>query len=69
MTAGASRLLIIRQILGETIFISLIALPFGISITELVLPYVSQPLFNKLLTINYIENWHFTLRINHRDNC
>jgi putative ABC transport system permease protein len=61
MTAGASRLLIIRQILGETIFISLIALPFGISITELVLPYVSQPLFNKLLTINYIENWHFTL--------
>jgi putative ABC transport system permease protein len=61
MTAGASRLLIIRQILGETIFISLIALPFGISITELVLPYVSQPLFNKLLTINYIQNWHFTM--------
>lgn len=61
MTAGAGRLLIIRQILGETIFISLLALPFGISITELVLPYVSQPLFNKLLTINYIENWRFTL--------
>jgi putative ABC transport system permease protein len=61
MTAGAGRLLIIRQILGETIFISLIALPFGISITELVLPYVSQPLFNKLLSINYVENWHFTL--------
>jgi len=32
MSAGASRLLIIRQILGETIFISLLALPFGISI-------------------------------------
>jgi putative ABC transport system permease protein len=61
MTSGASRLLIIRQILGETIFISLIALPFGISITELLLPHVSAPLFNKLLTINYIENWHFTL--------
>jgi putative ABC transport system permease protein len=61
MTAGAGRLLIIRQILGETIFISLLALPFGISITELMLPHVSQPLFNKLLTINYIENWRFTL--------
>ena len=61
ITAGAGRLLIIRQIFGETIFISLLALPFGISITELVLPYVSQPLFNKLLTINYIENWRFTL--------
>jgi len=61
MSAGASRLLIIRQILGETIFISLLALPFGISITELALPQVSQPLFSKLLSINYIENWHFTL--------
>jgi putative ABC transport system permease protein len=61
MTAGASRFLIIRQILGETIFISLLALPFGISITELVLPHVSGPLFNKVLSINYIENWHFTL--------
>ena len=61
MTAGASRFLIIRQILGETIFISLLALPFGISITELVLPHVSGPLFNKVLLINYIENWHFTL--------
>src|ERR1035437_5348516 len=61
MTAGASRFLIIRQILGETIFISLLALPFGISITELVIPHVSGPLFNKVLSINYIENWHFTL--------
>lgn len=61
MSAGASRLLIIRQIMGETIFISLLALPFGISITELALPQVSQPLFSKLLSINYIENWHFTL--------
>jgi putative ABC transport system permease protein len=61
LTAGAGRLLIIRQIMGEAIFISILALPFGISITELVLPYVSQPLFNKLLTINYIENWRFTL--------
>lgn len=60
LTAGAGRLLIIRQIMGETIFISLLALPFGISLTELVLPYVSQPLFNKLLTINYIENWRFS---------
>jgi len=61
VAAGASRLLIIRQILGETIFISLLALPFGLSITELALPQVSQPLFNKILTINYIENWRFTL--------
>ena len=61
VSAGASRLLIIRQILGETIFISLLALPFGLSITELALPQVSQPLFNKILTINYIENWRFTL--------
>lgn len=61
MTAGASRLLIIRQIMSETIFISLLALPFGISITELILPHVSQLLFSKLLSINYIENWHFTL--------
>jgi putative ABC transport system permease protein len=61
MTAGAGRFLIIRQILSETIFISLLALPFGLSITELVLPHVSQPLFNKLLTINYIENWRFTI--------
>ena len=61
VSAGASRLLIIRQILGETIFISLLALPFGLSITELALPWVSQPLFNKILTINYIENWRFTL--------
>jgi putative ABC transport system permease protein len=61
MTAGAGRLLIIRQILGETIFISLLALPFGISITELLLPHVSMPLFNKILTINYVENWRFTI--------
>jgi putative ABC transport system permease protein len=61
MTAGAGRFLIIRQILGETLFNSLLALPFGISITELFLPLVSMPLFNKLLTINYIENWRFTL--------
>jgi len=60
MAAGAGRMLIIRQILGETIFVSLLALPFGISITELVLPYVSQPLFNKLLQVSYIENWPFT---------
>jgi putative ABC transport system permease protein len=61
VSAGASRLLIIRQILGETIFISLLALPFGLTITELALPHVSRPLFNKILTINYIENWRFTL--------
>ena len=61
MTAGAGRLLIIRQILGETVFNSLLALPFGISITELLLPHVSMPLFNKILTINYVENWRFTI--------
>ena len=61
VSSGASRLLILRQILGETVFISLLALPFGLSITELVLPWVSMPLFNKLLSINYIENWRFTI--------
>jgi putative ABC transport system permease protein len=61
MTAGAGRLLIIRQILGETVFNSLLALPFGISITELLLPHVSMPLFNKILTINYVGNWRFTI--------
>jgi len=28
---------------------------------RIVLPYFSHPLFNKLLTINYIQNWHFTI--------
>lgn len=61
MAGGAGRMLIIRQIIGETIFVSMIALPLGISLAEIFLPHVSQPLFNKLLTVNYFENWLFTL--------
>ena len=59
---GANRAKIVTQILGESVFATLIALPIAIAIAELLLPTVNQ-LLEKELTIDYLRNWQYTLAV------
>lgn len=63
MINGASRVRVISDILTETLAFSLLATLIGISLTEILLPYVSQTLFGKDLIINYVDNWVFTIMV------
>jgi putative ABC transport system permease protein len=60
---GAGRGIILREILLESIAFVLIAMIIGLTLAELLLPKISQLLFGKLLTINYIYNWRFSLMV------
>ncbi len=55
---GANRFQLVKQFLGESVFLSLIALPFAICIVELLLP-VYNKLLNLNLRMNYFQNWTF----------
>ena len=55
---GANRFQLVKQFLGESIFLSLVALPFAICIVELLLP-VYNKLLNLSLRMNYFQNWIF----------
>ena len=55
---GANRFQLIKQFLGESVFLSFVALPIAICIVELLLP-VYNALLNLNLQINYLQNWVF----------
>ncbi|MFC2120351.1 ABC transporter permease [Bacteroidota bacterium] len=51
---GASRLRVIRQVLGESVLISFIAFPSALVLVELILPFANQ-MFKVELILNYFE--------------
>ncbi|ODS35246.1 MAG: hypothetical protein A7315_01990 [Candidatus Altiarchaeales archaeon WOR_SM1_79] len=57
---GANRSQLIKQFLGESLVLSMIALPLAIIIVEIL-----RPLYNDLLNINvsvnYLKNWQFSM--------
>lgn len=55
---GANRFQLIKQFLGESLFLSFIALPIAVSIVELLLPIYNR-LLNLNLRMNYFQNWTF----------
>jgi len=55
---GAARLDLIKQILFESVFISVISLPFAIVFLELLIPQLNQ-ILGLSLTINYLHDWKF----------
>lgn len=57
---GASRNKLIKQILMESIFISVISLPVALVIAERMRPVVSE-LFGKSLPIDYVQNWQYII--------
>jgi len=61
MIHGAGKALIVRQILMESTLFTLLGMLIGLTIAELVLPFISHVLFGKLLTIDYLQNWPFSL--------
>ena len=59
---GANRSQVIRQYLGESVFLTFIALPVSLVLVELFLP-VFNSLVRKELTVGYIHNFPFALAI------
>jgi putative ABC transport system permease protein len=59
---GANRSQVIRQYLGESVFLTFIALPVSLILVELFLP-VFNSLVRKELTVGYIHNFPFLLAI------
>ncbi|MFC2097701.1 ABC transporter permease, partial [Bacteroidota bacterium] len=57
---GASRNILIKQILMESVFISVISLPLALVIAERMRPLVSE-LFGKSLPIDYVQNWQYII--------
>ena len=57
---GANKRSIVKQIMGESVFSSLISLPFAVMMAELLLPVMNKVL-NKSLSINYSENGKFLI--------
>jgi len=55
---GANRFQLIKQFLGESVFLSFISLPIAICIVELLLP-VYNTLLNLNLKMDYFQNWMF----------
>lgn len=56
--AGAGKNTLVKQILGESIITSFLALPVALLLSHLLLPYINQ-LFRRQLAIHYSENWQF----------
>ena len=52
--SGASRMRIIKQVLGESVLLSFIAFPSALVLVEIALPYVNN-LFNEELALNYFR--------------
>jgi putative ABC transport system permease protein len=55
---GANRFQLIKQFLGESVFLSFVSLPIAVCIVELLLP-VYNALLNLNLKMNYFQNWMF----------
>jgi putative ABC transport system permease protein len=55
---GAHRHQLIKQFLGESAVISLIALPLAVILVELFLPFLNS-LTDSQVRINYMENWSY----------
>jgi putative ABC transport system permease protein len=56
--AGAGKNTLVKQILGESVITSFLALPVALLLAHLLLPSVNQ-LFGRQLAIHYSENWQF----------
>jgi putative ABC transport system permease protein len=56
--AGAGKNILVRQILGESVLTSFMALPVSLLLAHLLLPSINQ-LFRRELAIHYSENWQF----------
>jgi putative ABC transport system permease protein len=56
---GANRFQLVNQFLGESVLLSLMALPLAVIAVELVRPIYNQFLHIRL-TIEYIQNWPYT---------
>ncbi len=63
IVSGASHRSIVRQTMMETIGLSYIAALAGLSIAEIVLPMVSDTLFGKNISIEYLRDWQFTVSV------
>jgi putative ABC transport system permease protein len=59
---GASQFQLVRQFLGESISLSVIALPLAVCLVEFLLPVYNR-IFNIKLSINYVKNWPFSLGV------
>jgi putative ABC transport system permease protein len=59
---GAQRATIIKQLITESVLVSLIAFPLAIIISELATPTFNL-LLGKQLQINYLNNWPYSLGI------
>ncbi len=59
---GAARFQLIRQFLGESIFLALIALPLALCLVELLIPVYNR-LLNINFRINYVQNLPFIVGI------
>ncbi len=57
---GADKSDLIWQILMESVFMSMLALPLAVVLVEVGLPFVNE-LFRTELTASYVDNWVFTL--------
>jgi len=57
---GANRFQLIKQFLGESVFLSFIALPIAVCIVELLLPVYNR-LLNLNLRMDYFQNWTFVV--------
>jgi putative ABC transport system permease protein len=59
---GAARLQLIRQFLGESVFLAFIALPLALCLVELLIPVYSR-LLNIDFSINYVQNLPFVIGV------
>lgn len=59
---GANRFQLVRQFLGESIFLSLIALPLALCLAELLIPVYGR-LLNIDFSINYAQNLHYIIGV------
>jgi len=57
---GANRAQLVKQFLGESIVISLVALPLTIFLIEIALPFLNN-LTNTQMRIDYFQNWYYLL--------
>lgn len=54
---GSSRILLIRQFLWESVFLSLLSLFFSLILVEILLPYFNN-MMELNLKMNYLSNWY-----------
>ena len=59
---GANRSQLIRQFMGESILLALLALFFAVALVEISLPAFNA-FIQRELVLNYTENWHVVLTL------